>query len=130
MSSLDVRPGQGQGYSKFGAARLRLESDFAVVVSDKASYNVEAQTGAHPYRLRREERLEDPFPDVCRDAGSVIDDAQYRALTFAACHHFDAAIVRDGIKGVINQVRPYLVEFAGKATDARKAGLHVDDNDD
>ena len=42
----------------------------------------------------------------------------------------DAAGVGDSVEGVVDQVRPDLVEFADEAADAREAGLDVDDDGD
>ncbi len=41
----------------------------------------------------------------------------------AARRHLDAARVGDGIEGIVDQVRPDLVEFAGEAAHARQAGF-------
>src|SRR3954462_4697633 len=129
MSSPTVRPGKRQGYPERRSARLRFDGYFAVVVSDEASYDVETQAGAKPYGLRREERFKDALADLCRNAGSIVYDAQYRMLTLAAPQHFDAAAVGSGIKRVVDQIRPNLVEFAGEASDARQPRLHVDHHD-
>ena len=45
-------------------------------------------------------------------------------LLLAVRQHLDAARVGDGVEGVVDQIRPDLVEFAGEAAHAREAGFH------
>ncbi len=125
VASGDVALGERQHDPKLRPARLRLDVDFAVVVADEAPDDVEAQAGALPHRLGGEERVEDALADLCGDAGPVVDDAHHHALMLAVRQHLDAARVGDGVEGVVDQIRPDLVEFAGEAADARETGFHV-----
>ena len=51
-------------------------------------------------------------------------------LMVAVCQHLDAARVGDGVEGIVDQVHPDLVEFAGEAANARKAGFNLDRHGD
>ena len=62
--------------------------------------------------------------------GPVVDDAHDDALPLAARGHLDPAGVGDRIERVVDEVRPDLVELAGKATDARQVGFNVDGDGD
>ena len=57
--------------------------------------------------------------------GAVVDHAHHDALPLAVRGHLDATGVGNGIEGVVDQVRPDLVELADEAANAREVGLHV-----
>ena len=57
--------------------------------------------------------------------GAVVDDAHHDALPLTVGGHLDAAGIRHGIEGVVDQIRPDLVELADEAADTRKVGFHV-----
>ena len=119
--AVDVR--EWQGDPKLGSAWLRLDSYFAVVMADETPDDIEAQTGALSHRLGSEEWVEDLLADLRGDAGPVVDDTHHHPLMLAARQHLDAAGFGDGIEGVIDQIRPDLVEFAARSRG--RAGVQV-----
>ena len=52
--------------------------------SDQTPDDVEAEPGALPHRLGREERIEDPVADLGGNAGSVVDDPHDDLVVLAA----------------------------------------------
>src|SRR6185312_5106369 len=101
-----------------GVARLRLDGDFAVVVTDEAPDDVEAKAGTQTDRLGGEERVEDPFADVGRNSRAVVDNPYGHTLMLAIRPHLDAARVGNGIERVVDEIRPNLIELADEPADA------------
>ena len=122
--SLDV--GDGQGDAELRSTRGRVDLDLGVVVADQAPDDIEAQPRALADLLGGEERLEHARADVIWNARPVVYDADDDALAVAGRGDVDLARLGNGIERVVDQVRPDLIELAGKATDAGEVGLDGD----
>jgi hypothetical protein len=94
----------------------------------QAPDDVQAQASAMPHRLGGEERVKDAVSDLRGDAASVVDDAHHHALMLAFRQYLYAARVGHGVKGVVNEICPDLVEFAGKAANERQAWFRINQN--
>ncbi len=105
-----------------------------VLVGDDVVDGVEAQTGSLSRFLRGEERFEDPVLDGRGNLRPVVLDFHHDALVLEPCAHDDPAVfdVRlvDRICGVVDQVRPHLVEAAAMSGDPGEIGVEGADDCD
>ncbi len=102
--------------SKLGPAGLRFEVDSAVVVSDEAPCDVEPEARSLSLGFGCKERIEDAIanaPSESRGPSSTIRTTTL--LLLASRKHLYPASVRDSVQSIVDQVSPYLVQFAGKA---------------
>jgi len=72
----------------------------------------EAEAGSFAWLLCREERVEDLCLRRLGDAGSVVLDFDHRPVTVAAGADRDRSRAVHGVDGVVEQVRPDLVQLA------------------
>ena len=56
--------------------------------------------------------------------------ADHHAIRCAARRHLDPAGIGSRVEGIVDQIGPDLVEFAGEAVDGRKAGFDIHDDFD
>ncbi len=112
--------------------------DGAAVLLDDAMHDAEAQAGADAYGLGGVEGVEDVGLAVERDAAAVVADADAEVgSVFAVGERFlgpradaDAAVLWDGVDGVVEQIGPDLVEAGAVGMEERKVGGEVFFEDD
>ncbi len=68
----------------------------------ETSCNIETETDPLTHGLRREERIEDSFLNLCWDARSIIDNAYNYRRILAGGRDFDVSQLRHGLQRVIN----------------------------
>src|SRR5262249_36313728 len=86
--------------------------DGPLVLENDTPRDIEAEAGALPDRLRREERIEDALADLRGQSRPIVDDANDDGRTLAARCNGDVASGR--VQRVVDQVRPHLVELAAE----------------
>ena len=104
--------GEGQPHAEDGVAGSTVERQRAVVaLDDDAPRGGEAEAGAVPDVLGREERVEDPRGELVGNAGAVVGDLDDRAVAVGARGDRDRAALAERVDRVVEQVRPDLVEL-------------------
>ena len=84
-----------------------------MLLDDDPPGQIQAEPGALAERLGGEERREDPVDDVLGDAGSVVADLDPdHVVALARRAHRQRAVAAHGLDGVVDDVRPHLVEIA------------------
>ena len=103
-----------------------------MVVDDDVAADIQPQARARSGRLGGEERIEDPRLDLFGNAGTVVLDLDHHP-GFGGFRPYDQPPVGDfghGVDGVVDQVGPYLVQFAPERLDPRQIAfvfpVHVD----
>src|SRR6202044_2380432 len=84
-----------------------------VFVDDDAPRDVETETGPFTERLGGEERLEYSRTDLFGHAGPRVPDGDREKVLVAPRADRQDARRAHGADGVVDQVRPHLVEFGG-----------------
>src|SRR5262249_31710017 len=111
---------QRQPHLKAGFAGLRLEADFPVVFSDDAVDRVQPQSGAFALRFRGEKGVEDAPLDFRRNARPVVNDLDQNVVRFGRGMNPQVSPAVHGVDGVVDQVRPDLIERAAEGVNARQ----------
>src|SRR5215208_5616355 len=118
-----------QPHLKAGVAGFGEDPDIALVVlDDHAVGDIQAEPRALANILRGVETLEDPFPYVVWDARAVVGDLDQNPSVLAGSPDLDASVAVYGVYGVVEQVRPHLVQFACVAADVGEVLLIVADD--
>src|SRR5215470_17639584 len=106
--------GHGKRHPKLRTSRSRLQFNLSVMPLDQPSHDVEPKSRALAHRLCRKKRIEDSIADFGRDTRPIIDHADRYLIAFTAGGDFNLATLVDGIQGVIDKVRPDLIELASE----------------
>ena len=80
-----------------GRIAILGERHAAAVALDDAVRQREPQPGPHAHGLGGEERVEDPAPDLLRDAGSVVTELEPHSLGHGSRADADDALGPEGI---------------------------------
>src|SRR3974377_412089 len=115
----------GQRNPELGSPWLRFEFNDAIVMPNQPASDIEPQPDTLSLRLGRKERIKDSLANMCGDPGTIVDDAHYNTLAFSPDHHFNAAILRRSVERILDQVSPYLVQFACAAANFGQASLEI-----
>ena len=94
-------PGLGQ---QVDAAAMALDND---VVAD-----VEAETRAMTGRFRREKSIENLPLNIRRNPGPIVFDLNRQGLSLSPCPNGNSSLASQGIRRIIEDVRPDLVQLA------------------
>src|ERR1017187_9324034 len=70
-----------------------------------------------------EKWLEQVRLDVGGDPGTVVHDFNNQLIVLKACSNGDSAGAFDSVDGIVNKIRPNLVEFAAVGHDARHGAV-------
>ena len=97
----------------------RVHVDRAVMALHDAAGDVEAEARALADVLGREKRIEDAVRDVRGNARPVVDDPHDDLALDSGGLDADVSAGR-GVDGVVEEVRPHLVELAAVALDCRQ----------
>ena len=89
-----------------------------VAVGDNIMGNMQTQACALPGCFCGKERLEDTRLNIGWNSGSIIRDLNNDMLIFLGCFDSDLTFAMHRVHGVVDDVRPYLVELAGIRFDA------------
>src|SRR6266702_5763335 len=128
---LGVHCGQWQPHLETGVAGLRLHLEIPVMlVHDDPPRDVEAQAGALTDRLGGEERLEDPAGDVGWHARSGVTELDQHLIAVERGPHGERAGPVHRRHGVVDQIRPDLVEFRWVGGDRGQGPVVVFDHRD
>src|SRR5215472_13891106 len=96
------------------------------MLANNAADRFEAQTSSIADALGSEERLENMLENLARNARSVIDDLDQHAIQFPCCADAQLAFPVHRVHGVIDEVRPHLVELAPMGTDPRQCAVEIE----
>ena len=119
LRRLSWRPDQWQADLKSRLTRLGFKFDFTVVtIRDDPVTNQKSQPGAGTNSLCREERFKYPRLDFRRDTSPVVHDFHHQLIIFDGGANADLAAAIHRIDGIIDEIRPNLVEFAAVSQDA------------
>src|ERR1017187_9366763 len=77
-------------------------------------YSVQAESSTFSYSLRRKERFENVRLNVRRDSGAVVGDLNYNGIVLPISPNSQLALAAHGVDGVINDVRPNLIQFTSE----------------
>src|SRR5581483_3539824 len=119
------RLAQGKPDQEPRLAGTRFHTNITLVLADDAVYGIQAQAGALARRFGREERFKNPAPDLGRDAGSVVDDLDSRAIALTARSNAKLALAIHRVHGVINKIRPDLVQFTAIGAQKRESLVEI-----
>src|SRR5215210_2173492 len=108
-----------QPYRKSRLARLRPDGDLATVRDDDAPHYVEAEPGPRADLLGRVEGLEDALPRLMRYPRPVVHDLDHDQILFRKRPHSDVTAPVHRVRGVVDEVRPDLVELAAVSLNPR-----------
>src|SRR5689334_16288148 len=103
---------QRKPYVEGGAVLARVERQRATVsLLDDASCGIESESGALADTLGGEERFEDVDSVLGRDSRAGVGDVDHDPLAVSPRTDDDRALLAHRIRGVGQQVGPYLVEL-------------------
>src|SRR5919197_3366514 len=106
--------------------RLGVDADrAAVALLDDATCDVEAKTGALAWVLGRVERLERPCRHRRRHPGTGIADLDDHDIPVSPRRYPQCSRPAHRVDGVVDELGPYLVEFAGVGLDPGDVGAVV-----
>ncbi len=95
-------------------------------MDDDGISDVEAESGTRSGRLGREERVEHSIDRLRGDARSVVLDFDDHLIILRKDSDLDEAVtatgVVDGVGGIVQQIRPHLVQLAAVGMDGGKVG--------
>src|SRR5208283_1385307 len=119
----DVGDAYRQAHDETRVAGLRLYGDrSAELLCDDAVYDLEAESGARSHGLGGEERFEDVRQNVGRNARAVIADAHHKLAGLGPRGDFDLRTFRRSIRGIVDEIGPYLAEGVAAGLDRRGRG--------
>ena len=75
---------------------------------------VEAESGAFADSLGGKERLEDMRLYLGRNSRSVVGDLNYHTIVLAIRSNLKPALASHSIDGIVDDIRPNLIELAAK----------------
>ena len=120
---LDVGGGHGQAHDETRVARLGFDvNSSAEFLRDDAVHDLEAETGARSLRLSSEKRFEDVRQNVRCDARAVIADAHHKRAGLGPRGDFDFRAFGRGIRGIVDEISPYLAEGVAASFDGGGRG--------
>src|SRR5262249_4844121 len=100
---------EGQEDSELGAGGTGREVDLTFVTLCEAAGDIQPHSHSLSDGLGREERVEDPPPNLDRDARTIVEYPDQHAGALPNGGHDDMSARLDGIKRVVDQVRPDLI---------------------
>src|SRR5689334_22853179 len=106
-----------KAHLKRSPAGNRLHSNVAAVLLHDSINRIEPQSRALADWLGREERLEDAILELGRDSGAVVADFHQNASELRCGADYQFALPVHRVDGVVDQVRPDLIELAAVRTD-------------
>lgn len=103
-----------QLYDELSVARAGFHADASVMpVHDDPVHDFEPESGTLAGRFGGEERLEEVFANVRRNAGAVVFHNNHRVIALPACGNRENARIVHRVERVRNQIGPGLVQLAG-----------------
>src|SRR2546423_6940116 len=121
----------GDADAQHGFARLGVDGDrAAVALDDDALCDVETQTGAFAHVLSRVEDLERAGRYLQRHPRAGVTDLDDDIVPLGPRRQPQRACSVHRVDGVVDEVGPHLVEFAGVSLDVGDAGAVVTDDRD
>src|SRR5688572_20328774 len=82
------------------------------MIGDDAPHDSQPEPGPGPDIFGRVERLEDVDLRLARYSWTVVDDLDDHTRAFRVRPHGDVSASVNGVYGVVDQVRPHLVQLA------------------
>ena len=95
-------------------AGFRAHLNTAFVLLDDALNRVEAEARAFADSLGGKERFEDMRLHFRRNSRSIIGDLNYDTIVLAIRSDLKLALAFHRIDGIVDDIRPNLIEFAAK----------------
>src|SRR5262245_34555648 len=99
-----------------------------MLLGSDAPGSVEPEAGSLALRVRTEERLANARQGLGRNAAAVVADGDNGLALFAGSLNRDRARAVRRIHGIVQDVRPYLIEAAAQRADRRQAAVIVPDD--
>src|SRR5437867_4108291 len=114
----------GQPDFEAGFAWTGLKLNFAAMsVTNDAVADDQAKAGTGADRFGGEKRFEHVRLHLRRNAGAVVHDFDDELIVLQGCADTDFARALDGVDRVINEIGPYLIEFAAISHNARHGAI-------
>ena len=95
-------------------AGFRVHLNTASVLLHDTLNRVEAQAGAFAHSLGGEKRFEDMRLYLGRNSRTVVGDLNHHAIVLAIGSDSKLALASHRINGIVDDVRPNLIELAAK----------------
>ena len=97
---------------KAGLARFRENLDISPVpADDDVVADIQAQAGALPGRLGREERIKDPGLCFWRNTRSIVLDFDHYPIALLAGANSNLALSVQSVYSIVDKVGPDLIQF-------------------
>src|SRR6266702_4399439 len=97
---------------------------------DEPSRDIQSKPRACAYRFCGEKRIKDAITNPGRNAWAIVDNPDYHIVALAIGDQIHPAALAHGVKCIIEQVRPDLVEFTAESVHQGKVLVDVHANAD
>src|ERR1051325_549245 len=91
----------------------------------QSSHDIQAKPRPFAYGLGCKERIENAIAYLGRNTRPIVHNPDRYAIAFAASSNFNLSSLVYSVQGVINQIRPHLIELATETVYSRKVFLDI-----
>src|SRR5215470_5571580 len=103
----------------------RREIDGAAHFPDETMNRVETESGAVAHALGRKKRLEDARLNLLGDTGAIVGNFNENIFAFARNANPQRPFVLHGIGGIVDEIRPDLIQLTAVGGDLRNVRRKV-----